>query len=55
MGEYEKEVFTRAQREKSIEIAKQLIRLGKNTLEDIAEATGLPIATVQELAGERTA
>lgn len=38
-----------------IETAKRLISRGKMSLEEIAEDTALPLETVQELAGQRTA
>lgn len=38
-----------------IETAKRMIARGKMTLEEIAEDTALPLETVQELAGQKTA
>ena len=36
-------------------IAKRMLERGKNTVEEIAEDTGLPIETIRELAGEKSA
>lgn len=41
--------------EKAIQIAKNFITLGENSLESIAKATGLPLEKVQELAKELAA
>ena len=38
----------------SVEIAKSLIKLGNNPLEDIASATKLPLDEVKELAKQNT-
>lgn len=40
----------RAEKKTSESIARTLLRMGKNTLEDIAIATGLTLRTVQRLA-----
>ena len=47
--------FEETRNEKAIWIAKNMIELGKNTLEDIARVTGLSLEKVQELAGAKTA
>ena len=39
----------------AIDTAKRMIERGKYTLEEIADVAGLPIETVQELAGTKTA
>ena len=41
--------------DRAVEIAKKLLALGKLTNEEIAEASGLSLAEVQALAGEKTA
>ena len=41
--------------EEKIELAKQAIKRGKLSLEDIAETIGLPLAFVEELARQKTA
>ena len=41
--------------EAAITFAKKLLALGKLTLEEIAETSGLPLAKIQELASEKTA
>lgn len=38
---------------KAIDIAKNLIEMGKLTLEDIVSVTGLPLTKIQELAGQK--
>jgi predicted HTH domain antitoxin len=40
--------------EEKIELAKQAIKRGKLSLEDIAETIGLPLAFVEELACQKT-
>ena len=46
------EMFNDAEKRKTIEIAKQLISLGKNTIDDISECTGLSIEEVTKLEAE---
>ena len=41
--------------EAAITFAQKLLALGKLTLEEIAETSGLPLAKIQELAAEKTA
>ena len=53
--EYMCRAFEETRNEKAIWIAKNMIELGKNTLEDIARVTGLSLEKVQELAGAKTA
>ena len=45
------QVFDEIRTEKALQIARNLIAMGKSTLEDIAAATELPLEKVQELAG----
>jgi hypothetical protein len=40
---------------RAYQIAKRMLERGKNTVEEIAEDTGLPIETIRELAGEKSA
>ena len=40
---------------RAVEDAKRMITRGKLTLEEIAEDTDLPLETVRELAGQKTA
>lgn len=49
------EIYDEIQRKKAVKIAEKLITMGKFTLEDIAEGTGLPLETVQELAKQTAA
>lgn len=39
--------------EKAIEIAKNLIIRGKDTMEEIAEVTGIPVEKIYELAKDK--
>ena len=47
--------FEETRNEKAVRIAENLIAKGKLSLEEIAEATELPLDKIQELAGKKTA
>ena len=47
--------FEETRNEKAVRIAENLIAKGKLTIEEIAEATELPLDKIQELAGKKTA
>lgn len=49
------EIRNEAKNDKSCEIAKKMIEMGKMTLDEIAECSGLSIEKVRELAGNKSA
>jgi hypothetical protein len=53
--EYMCKAFEETRNQKAIDIARNLIELGKLTLEEIADVTNLTLEKVQELAGVKSA
>ena len=53
MADMKEEGRAEGRAEERVILAENLIRMGMGTLEKIAEATGLPLTKIQELAGQK--